>query len=182
MSLLSDHAARLQRALVPLADSATYRGTEIIGVRAAALTAIGATSITFNTVPAAFTATQPGDTFRPASTTYTITNAVSNVGGVLTGVTFSPALTAQIAINTQINITRTTDHPIKAFVEQIDGLVIMGSVYAGGDFRVTIFNLPIEPTATQGHKIIWKGKTLTVASGIGRDPAGAAWIVQAKGT
>lgn len=182
MTVLADIAARVKRGLSALTVAATYRKSATYNMRAAALTASGATSINLNNVPADLVATAIGDTCKAGLTTHTVTNAVAASGGTLTGVTFAPALTVSVAAGTQIVLSRAAEHDVTAIVEQVDGYGLVPGIYAGGDYRATIFGLPdgVEPSGSGGDKLIWNGKELTVKEGIGRDPAGAAWIVQAK--
>ncbi|RJF81886.1 hypothetical protein D3877_17470 [Azospirillum cavernae] len=176
----ADIGNAIRDALGGFAGSAVYRVSTTFNVRVAALTAVGATTINFNNVPAALTATAIGDTFPVGATTHTVTNVITTAGGLLTGVTFTPALVTQAASATQVVISRAADHSVRVIMEQVDGYNLIGGLYAGGDYRFTVFDLPVEPSGSGAHKVIWGGKTLTVQAEISRDQTGAAWIVRAK--
>lgn len=176
-----DIGATIRDVLGGFAEDAVYRVTTTFSVRVAALTAAGSTTFNLNNVPAALTATVPGDTFPVGATTHTITNTVTTVGNALSGVTFSPALVSQVASGTQIVISRAADLPVRVLMEQVDGYNVIPGVWAGGDFRFTVFDLPadVEPKSS-GHKIIWRGKTLSVQTEVSRDQTGSGWLVRAK--
>lgn len=173
--------ATIRDVLGGFAEDAVYRVTSTFNVRAAALTAAGSTTISFNNVPATLAATAAGDTFLIGATTHTITNAVTMAGGALVGVTFAPALAVQVASGTQIVITRADDHPVRVLMEQVDGYDVVPGVWAGGDYRFTVFDLPVdlEPKGS-AHRVVWRGKVLTVQADVSRDQTGAAWLVRAK--
>jgi len=169
---------RARRHVAKLLTPATYRVTGSALVRAGAAASAGATSMTFNAVPASYPATTPGDTFQIGTTKHTITNTVAAAGGTMAGVTFTPALAANVLANQQITVATATVYSVGIIAKQMDGETLLSSVYAGGDWQVMVFDLPIEPKP--GHRIEWQGRTVILASGIGRDEAGAAWTVQAK--
>ncbi len=182
MSILSVVRGTVRGAISPMGEAATYRIAATFNVRAGTLAASGATTISFSNVPAALTATAPGDTFSAGATTHTVTTAVTSAGGVLAGVTFTPALTVAVQAATQVVISRATDRAVTIIPEQIDGFGLQPGIYAGGDWRITVFGLPdgVEPSGAGGHKVVWGGRSVTVQPEIGRDPAGAGWIVRAK--
>lgn len=182
MTALADIAARVGRGLSALTTAATYRVTAPYTLRVASAAAAGATSIGFTNVPAALAATAVGDTFLIGATTHTVANIVTASGGALAGVAFTPALAVSVPAGAQVVLNRATDHAVSVIVEQVDGYGLAPGIYAGGDFRATIFGLPtgVVPSGSGSNKLIWSGKELTVKEEIGRDPAGAAWVVRCR--
>jgi len=179
MLTAEDIGATIRDTLGSFAEAATYRVNSTFTVRAAALTPAGSTTITFGNLPAGFTGALAGDTFVVGAGTYTVAAPVTPSGGFVT-VTFAPALAVQVASATQVVLSRATDYPVRVLMEQVDGYMIQVGLYAGGDYRFTVFGLPIEPSGSGAHKVVWRGKTLSVQAEISRDSTGAAWIVRAK--
>lgn len=175
-------ARTVEAAFKPLAEPAVYRIANTFTPRVATTAPAGSTSATLNTLPAGFSP-KAGDTFVWSSTgtTHTITADATPAGGSV-GVTFTPALTVPLTAGASLTVNRTVDHPVRAVVVQVDGYSLMSGIYAGGDFRARILDLPpgVEPSGSGTHRILWNGKTLTVRSGIGADPSRTVWIVQAR--
>lgn len=174
-----DIGATIASVLGQWAEPAVYRVAQTFTTRAAALTAAGSTSITLNNLPAGF-APAAGDTFTVGATTHTVSAPATPAGGSV-AVSFTPALASQVASGMQVVLTRPTDHPVRVIMHQTDGYGLAAGIWAGGDYRFTVFDLPadVEPKAT-AHRIVWRGKVLTVQADVSRDQTGAAWIVRAK--
>lgn len=181
MTLPDRIAATIRAGMAPLTVTAKYRAATTFAVRAAAATA-GATSITFNNVPAALTSALAGDTFVIGATTHTVSADVAASGGSLPAVSFTPPLAAAVTAGMQVVLSRTAEHDVSIIPEQVDGYNLQPGIYAGGDWRITVFGLPagVEPSGSGAHKITWDGRTVIVQPQIGRDPVGAGWIVRAK--
>lgn len=176
----ADIGNAIRDALGAFAESAAYRVTSTFNTRIAATTPAGSTTITLNNLPAGF-APRQGDTFPVGATMHTVTADATPAGGAVT-VTFSPALTAQVSSGVQVVVSRAAEHPVRVIMEQVDGYNIQVGLYAGGDYRFTVFDLPagVEPSGSGAHKLVWRGKALTVQPEISRNQTGAAWIVRAK--
>lgn len=175
------HAAKaIRRGLSPGAVPAVYRRTATVTPRVATATPAGSTSVTLNSLPAGY-APKAGDSFTwGAGVKHTVSADATPAGGSVT-VAFAPALTLPLSAGAQVTMNRSSDHAVKIIPEQLDGVSPSPGIYAGGDWRVIVLGLPddIEPTSA-GDFLVWDGRTVKVQSGIGRDPAGTGWIVQAR--
>lgn len=172
-------AAGVQRALRPMAQPIIYRQTALLSVKVAALTLVGAATITLNTLPAGMDRVKPGDNFGSGMQTFTA--EVLAVGGVITAAPFNPALTAQLAAGSTVQITRNTDTPCSGFIEWLDTSKAMASALVKQmDASVTILADTLPFTPRIGDKIVADGRVKTI-NNIARDPAGTAWVLQVTG-
>lgn len=179
MAGFSGLAARVQNALRGQADTLTYRATTLYNAKAASSAAANATSITLGTLPAGLTATAVGDKF--AGGLHTITNAVAASGGTISGVTFTPPLAGAISAGTVVSLTRSADVACRGWIEWGDVSRPMAApLLKQKDVIVTILvdSLPVTPEI--GGRVV-EGSRSFLIDNVGRDPAGAAWILKAGG-
>lgn len=179
------HAGLLRRSLAPAMMPALYRVvTATAGLRVAEAAARGDSTISLTGAPLDY-ATAAGDTFSQGATVHTISAAVELEDGILADVPFGPALGAAMPLGTALAIQRSSDLPVQIIARQLDGSELLGSgtLWAGGDFRITVFGLPADfiPIGDGAHRIIWGNNNLRVKRGIGHDPVAAGWTVQAAG-
>ncbi len=164
------------RVIEALGKSVSLRQTAAIAAKSAAGYAAGATTINLTGT----TALAAGDTFT-TGVIHTITAPVTPVGGVLTGVTFTPALTLAMNSGQSATITHNTDTSTKAIVGSYEGHLIDGTTIRITDTRIMMQPCGVTPKPTD--KIIIDGVPLTVMN-VAPQFAGstvAIWDIQARG-
>ena len=174
-----DIAARVQATFRPMAKPLVYRTTALYSPKAAALTPVGTTTITLNTLPVGIDRVKVGDTFNSGLQTFTA--EVLAVGGVITNAPFTPALTVQIAAGAAVQVTRNIDTPCRGWCEWLDtSKPLTSGLVKQTDQSVTILadSLPFTPKV--GDRAGEAGRPKTI-NNIGRDPAGTGWVLQTTG-
>lgn len=172
-------AARVQKTWRPMTQALIYRVTSLFSPKAASAAAIGATTISLNTLPAGLDRVLPGDTF--GSGLYRFTAEVVAAGGVISAAPFTPALSAGISSGAVVQVSRTVDTECRGFYQWLDTSQAMASPMVKSMDAVALVlcdSLPFTPRV--GDKIVANGRSKGIVN-IGKDAAGAAWTIQVTG-
>lgn len=167
VSLLLDWATRdLNKLLSAAVGTVTIRRASSTTVKAASGYAAGVSSINLNSAPSGWVGVVPGDTF--GLYPYVVTNTVVPVAGVLTGVTFAPALTLAISSGYDVKISHVADYTVAAVAPGYDLNLIAQKVVQLTDLKVTIGTTTTAgvaiPAPVTTDKILLGGATMTVVS------------------
>lgn len=123
-----------------------------------------ATTLDFGTLATGLTAVTPGDTFKvtPYSASFTITNSVTAALGVLTGVTFTPALSGAVAAAASVSVTRTAKTcALQGSVDSYQGTELNGTLVQATDVKVFLLAGMLQAAGYTGAPIV--GDQITVA-------------------
>ena len=175
-------ATTVQNALGFALESLTYQpsiGASYTSKLVAGLPT-GATTISLNTLAAGLTAVAPGDTLKisPYSATETVTNTVAASGGVLSGITITPATTGTTSTGTTVTVSKTITFTVKAAVLGLDQsampntLVTATTVKVSVDTRTMVYNgSAVRPGV--GDKITLSNGRVVTVTAVSTDVAGA---------
>ena len=141
----------------------TLRQVSTITGKAASSYAIGTTTISLTSASGSATA---GDTF--GTFPNTLTNTVAPTGGVLTNITFTPGLTADLTLGQTVTLSHNTDSQVKALIQSYDLSLIASSVVQLTDMRLILdvvktngSSLPVPVTT---NFLVFDGKQHTILS------------------
>lgn len=177
--LQSTIAKAVHRGMKGMFMPVTYRSTASGNIQVQTAAATGATTISLK-LPSDWTGVQPGDTFKigASATNYTVSNSVSAVSGVATGVIFTPALTTSASDGGSGSINRVGIYSARAIESTVSIFVERNANVLAGDREISILarSLPIRPKP--GDTVTTRsGVSVSVAS-VGVDEAEALWVLQ----
>ncbi|MBI1207636.1 MAG: hypothetical protein GC191_10160 [Azospirillum sp.] len=176
---LDDLAADVQDALADMAGPLVYRTVTSYSPKASATAAIGATTISLNTLPAGFDRTLPGDTFSSGSRTFSVETVAS--AGTITAAPFSPALAVAISSGAAVPIVRTVDTSCQGWMELLDTSTVLAPGVQIKDAKYSVLANSLAVVPAIGARMVGPDGVARTIRNIGQDPAQAFWIVLANG-
>lgn len=124
----------------------TLRRITLFSPKASVARAIGDTTISLNALPAGMDRVKVNDTFSAGGgATKTISAETLAVGGVITNVPFSPALTAAITAASTVQINRYTFWTVKGYTRQYGASELVGGITQGdGEAFILATSIPAD--------------------------------------
>lgn len=169
-----------------------YRAVALHRCKVASAAALGAMSISVDSLPSGFDHVNAGDIFGGGLYTITAdTDATGDIGGFSSGeseigqrmianIPFSPGLKAAYAAGASIEIAHHLDTPCRGTVEYLDASVEPAPGVRQFNATATILagTLPFRPIVA--NRLIDNGRVMTIEE-VGRDPEAVTWVLYLSG-
>jgi len=150
----------------PGSEDIIFRRVTTTAAKSGAAYPIGTSTINVTNCSAGWGGVVPGDTF--GTYPYAVSNTVAPVAGVMTGVTFTPAITMALTNGSALSFNHAIDTTVRAEVTSFDQAMIAMGVVSISDLKVTMSAIDNTgsalPTPIPTDKLVIGGKVLSVGA------------------